>query len=66
MKVVKILLIAILFVLAVLFIMLCVDGSLEAMPAVEQIEKGRIAYGIIATACVIAETALIISLVRRK
>lgn len=66
MKVVKILLIAILFVLAVLFIMLCVDGSLEAMPTVEQIEKGRIAYGIIAAACVIAETALIISLVRRK
>ena len=66
MNAVKIVLIAVLFVLTVAFAMLFIGGSLEAMPTVEQIEKGRIAYGIIATACVIAETALIISLVRRK
>lgn len=50
----------------VLDILLFISGSFETFPAAEQIEKGRIAYGLLLVLFAIMETFILIRIVKKK
>lgn len=65
-KVIWIIIAIMIALLLILDICLFVEGSLEVFPTPEQIEKGRIAYGLISIVLAITEIFVIRKILRKN
>ncbi len=53
-------------IIIVMDVFLFISGSLEVFPTSEQIEKGRIVYGLLFVLLIIVETFILTRILRRK